>query len=272
VLEDRGLDEVRTKAFPLRARPYGESDLIAVLLTEEHGKLSGIARGARRSRRRFSGPALEPLHEIELRFKRRPHSELVFLHESRLVESFDGIAASVDAFAWASYVTELTEVVLPPADPCRPVYDLYRAALAAFAGGAEIQSTAQHFVLRILEYAGWCPDFERCGVCGAVLSASVRPIVDPRGGGVICARHDVERKGGDPDDPAYKPSRRILDEQLLAYLRASRAVPQPSVPPETLTTATALLDRLIELHVPRPLRARRVLGELTQFEPGRPLG
>ena len=76
-------------------RAYGESDLIAVLLTEDYGKLSGIARGARRSRRRFSGPALEPLHEIELRFKRRAHSELVFLHESRVVESYDGIAANV---------------------------------------------------------------------------------------------------------------------------------------------------------------------------------
>jgi len=258
------LEELRSKAFLLRTRAYSESDVIAVLLTRDHGKISGIARGARRSKRRFAGPALEPLHELEIRFKRRPNVELVFLDESRLVEPFDAITSSVEAFAWSAYLTELSEVVLPLGEPCSGVYDLYRATLEGLSRGVDAEGASQHFVLRVLEHAGWCPDFERCGICGSFLESSVRPIVDPRGGGVICGRHEIERQGGDPEDPAERLPRRVLDDALLAYVRAARREPQSNAPAETIRAATALLDRLIALHVPRPLRARRVLGELTQ--------
>jgi len=258
------VDELRTQAFLLRARPYGESDVIAVFLTADHGKISGMARGARRSRRRFAGPALQPFHELEIRYKRRAHSELVFLQESRLLADFDGLTAEVDSFAWASYLTELTEVVLAAADPCRDVYSLYRRTLGRLADRQPATATCQHYVLRLLEHAGWCPDFEHCAVCSAPLAAATRPIVDPRGGGVICARHDLERNGRDRDDPSRRPSRRIIDAELLDHVHASRNEPHPACSPATLRAATALLDRLIELHVPRALRARRVLAELTQ--------
>jgi hypothetical protein len=80
---------------------------------------------------------------------------------------------------------------------------------------------------------------------------------------VICAHHDLQRNGGDVDDPARQPSRRVIDPELLEHVRSSRIEPHPDCPPATLRAATALLDRLIELHVPRTLRARRVLAELT---------
>lgn len=257
------MDELRSPAFLLRARPYAESDVIAVFLTADHGKISGIARGARRSRRRFGGAALQPFHELEIRYKRRPHSELVFLQESRVLTDFESLAAEVGTFAWASYLTELTEVVLPAADPCPDVYELYRATLGRLADNEPCTPTSHHFALRLLEHAGWCPDFDRCAVCSAPLGSEIRPIVDPRGGGVICARHDLERHGVDADDPAHRPSRRIIDPELLDHVRASRSAPHPECAPATLMAATALLDRLIELHVPRTLRARRVLAELT---------
>ena len=257
------MDEVRSQAFLLRARAYGESDVIAVFLSAEHGKVSGIARGARRSRRRFGGAALQPFHELEIRYKRRPHSELVFLQESRVLTDFEGLAADVATFAWASYLTELTEVVLPAADPCPDVYELYRETLGRLAASEPTTATCHYFTLRLLEHAGWCPDFERCVVCSAPLEPETRPIVDPRGGGVICARHDLQRNGGDADDPARRPSRRVIDPDLLEHMRASRLEPHPDCAPAALRAATALLDRLIELHVPRTLRARRVLADLT---------
>lgn len=257
------MDELRSPAFLLRARVYGESDVIAVFLTADHGKVSGIARGARRSRRRFGGAALQPFHELEIRYKRRPHSELVFLQESRVLVDFERLAADVDTFAWASYLTELTEVVLAAADPCRDVYDLYRGTLGRLVAQEPTTATCHHFTLRLLEHAGWCPDFEHCAVCSAPLDPTARPIVDPRGGGVICARHDLQRSSGDVDDPARQPSRRVIDPELLEHVRSSRIEPHPDCPPATLRAATALLDRLIELHVPRTLRARRVLAELT---------
>jgi len=45
-----------TPAIVLRSRPFGESDKIVSFLTESYGKLTGIAKGAKRSRKRFVNP------------------------------------------------------------------------------------------------------------------------------------------------------------------------------------------------------------------------
>jgi DNA repair protein RecO (recombination protein O) len=51
--------ELRTEAIVLRAIDYGESDRIVTFCTADFGKIRGIAKGARRSRKRFAN-ALEP--------------------------------------------------------------------------------------------------------------------------------------------------------------------------------------------------------------------
>ena len=59
-----------TAAIVLRHRPYGESDKIVSFLTEDFGKLTGIAKGAMRSRQRFVN-SLEPFSLVNLRFHDR---------------------------------------------------------------------------------------------------------------------------------------------------------------------------------------------------------
>jgi DNA repair protein RecO (recombination protein O) len=255
------VEDISSAAFVLRTRAYGESDLIAVLLTRDYGKVSGIARGARRSRRRFAGPALQPFQEVELRFARRPHSELAFLHECRILSSHHHIAADLARFAWASYVCELTERMTAERDPCTELYALFRATVEAFAAGAVAEPTAHHFILGLLDHAGWGPDFERCGICSREMSAALNPILDARGSGVICARHEAERAGQDPDDPGYRPSRRIITQPLLDYVRAARSAAAAGAP-EVASDATALLDRLVDLHLGRPLQSRRFLADV----------
>jgi DNA repair protein RecO (recombination protein O) len=255
------VEDLETTAFTLRTRAFGESDLIAVFLTSDHGKLSGIARGAKRSKNRFPGPALEPFHEVRLRFARRPHSELAFLHECRVVTSHHGIAASVEAFAWASYLSELTEAVAQPGDAAPELFSIFRETMARLAAGETPEPLAHHFILTLLDIAGWRPDFERCGICDEAVVPAIRPLLDPRGSGVICARHEAERSGHEGGHESFRPSRRIIDGALLGYIAQARedaSVADASV----LRAATALLDRLIDLNLQRKLKSRRFLAEI----------
>jgi DNA repair protein RecO (recombination protein O) len=260
------VEDLKTAAFTLRTRPFGESDLIAVFLTADHGKLSGIARGARRSKRRFSGPALEPFHEVELRYARRPHSELAFLHECRVVRSHHGIATSIEAFAWASYLCELTEAVAQPGDPSPELFSTFRATMQALTDTDAPEPIAHHFILGLLEIAGWRPDFARCGICNAEVVAEIRPLLDPRGSGVICARHEAERAGHEGDEADFQPTRRILDDALLAYIGEVRNG-VADADPAVIRAATALLDRLIDLNLQRKLKSRRFLAEIRASPP-----
>lgn len=257
------MEDLVTQAFCLRTRAFGESDLIAVLLTEDHGKVSGIARGARRSRKRFAGGALEPFHELHLRFARRPQTDLAFLHESRVDRSHHMIAQDLDTYAWASYVSELTEAMVPERDPVPEVFALFRATMRAFASGSEaVEPLAHHFIMRLLDIAGWGPDLEQCGICGEAITERSKPILDQRGSGVMCSRHVAERMGTNPDDPNFHPGRRIIKPELLDYVQSARMDVPDGNDPKMVATATALFDRLIDLHLPRPLKSKGFLGQL----------
>src|SRR5512134_3304740 len=68
-------------AIVLRWRPYGESDKIVTFLSEDFGKLTGIAKGAKRSRRRFPN-SLEALARVRMHFRLRPNASLAFLESA----------------------------------------------------------------------------------------------------------------------------------------------------------------------------------------------
>jgi DNA repair protein RecO len=98
--------EIATPAFVLHTRSFGESDRIVILITEQHGKVAGIAKGAKNSRRRFAG-TLEPFVHVRAVFRQRPASDLVFLLRCELLGVFRAFTRDLDRFAAGSYVLEL---------------------------------------------------------------------------------------------------------------------------------------------------------------------
>ena len=57
------MKERKDEAYVLTTREIGETDLIVSLLAERRGKVRGVARGARKSRKRFGG-LLEPMTRV----------------------------------------------------------------------------------------------------------------------------------------------------------------------------------------------------------------
>src|SRR5215471_9215216 len=75
-----------SEAIVLRTYPFRESDLLVTLFTRVEGKIRGIARAAKKSRRRFGG-ALEPLTYIKAAYEDRERQELVRLDSCEVLES-----------------------------------------------------------------------------------------------------------------------------------------------------------------------------------------
>src|ERR1700758_5614317 len=103
--------EESTPAIVIRARDYSESDRIVTLLTRDFGKLSGIAKGAKASRKRFERK-LEPFTCVTLFFKRRPHGQLVFVTRAEpgamMQPCLDDDLAKI---ALGSYMLELADAL-----------------------------------------------------------------------------------------------------------------------------------------------------------------
>ena len=114
-------------ALVLRTYKLGEADRIVVFLTRDRGKKRGVAKGARRTRSRFTG-ALEPLTEVQVAYFERPGRELVGLNYAETVRSplsLCGDAVLGDAFGYVGYFAELLDEWAQDADADERLYRLY---------------------------------------------------------------------------------------------------------------------------------------------------
>src|SRR5512138_1821911 len=118
----------------LRTTPLRESDLLAVLYTDTHGRISAVARGARRSQRRFAG-ALSLLVLGRYQLGRQPRGELWGLESATIVREWTQLASDVVAVAHASYVGELVGGLLPAEAPEPQALDLVVALWDVLANG-----------------------------------------------------------------------------------------------------------------------------------------
>ena len=96
----------------LRTWPFHEADLLVSLFTREQGRVKGVARHARKSRRRFGG-ALEPATHVLAHYTERPKQELVRLDSFEILWS--PLSAPIDTLRLAGLqlVVEVLEEAMP---------------------------------------------------------------------------------------------------------------------------------------------------------------
>jgi DNA repair protein RecO (recombination protein O) len=169
----------------LHTRTYGESDRIVTLLTEQHGKLSGIAKGAKNSRRRFGG-TLEPFVRIRAVFRQRSTSDLVFLLRCEHLATLGIFTRDLDRFAAGTYALELTDRMVLGRESGREVYALLDDALRLLDAGVPIDPMLRAFELHLLAATGYQPVFARCRSCGTGAAEHGLLYLALERGGVVC--------------------------------------------------------------------------------------
>jgi len=66
---------LQSEALILRTYPFHEADLLVTFFTRTEGKIRGVAKAAKRSKRRFGG-ALEPLTHVTAHWEEKEKQEL----------------------------------------------------------------------------------------------------------------------------------------------------------------------------------------------------
>lgn len=152
------------EAFVLQSKKMGESDLIVSLLTLEGGKISGIAKGARRSKKRFGG-SLELGSLIRVVYETRPKRDLCFFRESSLQRRDLPWRQSWMTIAATGYVLELALRLLPEQQPSLNKFKLLKYFIENLEE-SRLLPLLLFFEFRWLLLSGWGPNLERCGLCG----------------------------------------------------------------------------------------------------------
>lgn len=188
-----------TPAIVLRSWPYGESDKIVTFLTEKYGKITGIAKGAKRSFKRFSN-SLEPFSLVNLHFQDRANSGLAFILASDLQKSFLRLSVSLEKITFASYCVEITDGLIGEREESYLVFEHLKNGLTYL----DEQSTSLihliRFELGLLTLAGYRPSLHDCRRCGRQhrRGESLRWYFSPRDGGIFCQKCSVLRKETQP--------------------------------------------------------------------------
>ena len=242
--------DISTAAFVLRTRPYGESDRLVTVLTEEHGKLTGIAKGAKNSRRRFAG-TLEPFVQIRAVFQMRPHSDLVFLQRCELMAPFHGFTSDLARYAAGSYVLELADRMVLGRESSGDVYRLVRDTLEDMDRDGASPGVLGAFELRLLAASGYEPSFGACRSCGRPTDGTPSLYLIAERGGFLC-RPCV------PPGEIVRPVSGTAARRLAALATASfdQARRGEAPTPEMRAVTEALLLPVTN----GPLRSRAFLG------------
>lgn len=181
----RGL--FKSHAVILNSLDYGESDRILTFYTLEHGKIKGIAKGARRSKKRFVGN-LEPASVITLIFFNTEKSELVRVEDSTLIESFAALKSEIDRLSQACYLLELVSEMTREGQVLPSVFHLLTDSLKMLEAGYD-DSALRFFEIKLLSTLGYMPHLNGCVVCKDT-AESTEPArrFSSEKGGIVCRK------------------------------------------------------------------------------------
>lgn len=155
-----------SEAIVLRTYPLKEADLIVSFLTRDQGKLRGVAKRARRPKSVF-GAGLERLSQVKLSYFQNPARELVNLDACDLIRSQFGLISDYTASVALDYLAEVSEQLLPPAEPNERWFRLLTAVLDHMQPGRAdcAWRAVTYFTFWAVRLAGFLPDMDACSAC-----------------------------------------------------------------------------------------------------------
>jgi DNA repair protein RecO (recombination protein O) len=176
----------QSEAIVLRTYPLREADLLVTLFTRAEGKVKGVARAAKKSRRRFGG-ALEPLTCVRAYYEDRERQELARLDSCDILESPLSTEMDYPRVVALEHVAETLDELLPDREANDALYRLAVSVLRQLSTGS-IWMPLTYFQLWLVRLVGFLPEIGVCGSCGQSLNGD-KAYYHALADGLMCVRH-----------------------------------------------------------------------------------
>ncbi len=175
-----------TEAIVLTSRDYGESDRLVAFHTADCGKIRGIAKGARRSRKRFCN-TFEPCSLVSLECRER--NSLYWIEACSLVEPYLPMRADVERWAYSALLSEVVLEMVPDGEPQPELFRLHKETLDRLEKDRDPQNVLIMALLRFQFHTGYMPALDACTVCGRALKTAKKWYWHPGQGKLVCPEH-----------------------------------------------------------------------------------
>ena len=249
----------------LRRIDFAETDRIVTLYARERGKISGIAKGARKPISRLAG-ATETLSHG--RYQLATGKTLDVITQAEVKDSFPRIRGDLNRVANATYMAELVDKLVEEHEPNADLFDLLLSALYLMERPNDPEKIVHMFELQFVKLVGYEPTLDKCLSCGkppaddVFFSASL--------GGVVCRAcpESVGECGPLPED-AIQISREtsVTMQKLLAA--DAPEVERMEIPREVMDQIARVMKWHIRYRAERELKSLEFLQALRVGTAGR---
>ncbi len=227
----------QTKAIVLRTIEFSETSLIVTLLTRELGRVSAIAKGARRPKGPFEG-SLDLLAVCRVVVIRKTSDTLDLLTEAKLHRRFRGGQRTLTRLHGGYYVAEMLRLLTDDHDPHPDVYDLTIQTLGQIDGDGDVASSLLFFDAQVLRMLGHAPGTDRCTDCGGSVAATPRCPFSLSTGGLVCSQCRPKQR----DTVLLRP---IVIDQIRRLQSPETAIPT-QVPADCYAELRGVMNRYIQ--------------------------
>lgn len=206
--------ETESAAIVLDCRDHGESDLIVTFFCEHHGRLTGIAKGAKRSKKRFVNK-LELFSSLRIRHTTPQNNRLSFIAEAELLDGFIGLRQDFTCYTTATVIRELILLATREVEGDQELYPLLIWVFSSLNEKGAPHPSLIFFLIRFFAIIGYSPQLNSCLQCGSPIEKNAPHDFHLTAGGIQCRRCR----------PAGSPQKFTLSQGTLRSLSAALTRP-----------------------------------------------
>jgi len=245
----------KTNAIVTRSTNYGESDKIVTFFTRDFGKIRGIAKGARRSRKRFQN-ALGLFSHIRLIFFDREGVGLVRAESGDILHTFPNIRENLIKIYYGNYFLELVNEMAGEREANLEAFNLLLSFLLSLEEGETQEERLRMFEIRMLSLFGYRPNLKQCDLCKKGwedLRETPNLFFSPEKGAMIC---EGCSKMVNHLTPVSLGTARLIEQ--ISYMDLSK-LHRLKFTPQALSESRELLPKFITYQLGKELKSLRGL-------------
>lgn len=177
-----------TPAIVLRKVDFGDYDLVITFFTLQEGKITAIAKSAKKSTKRFAG-ILELFSVLNVVYSTGRRKGLPVLQEATLKYPFSSIRTSMLKTAYASYWAQLINEWMESGQKQVEIYELFQYMLRKLDSCQTSEAALSIlFQMKFITLSGLAPNLGQCSVCHIEVEKlkETRVQFDFAKGGILC--------------------------------------------------------------------------------------
>lgn len=162
-LGDDVLSVFKSKAIVIKTLDFKESDKLIWLFTEKLGKISVVAKGAKKSKSKFLSLSLPFCFGNFVVFRGK---NLYTLSEGEIITSFQSLLEDLDSLTYASYLCELIDIAMIEEESNRNLFKDFITVFYFIENKAvDYDLLMRAFEIKLITYSGYNLNLDSCVLC-----------------------------------------------------------------------------------------------------------